>query len=348
MVNSDDEGGSSYNFGHVLARLSHGAHRVNKKSTRTSTSPSAIERVAGCERTADLINRIDSRSWRYRYQLNSSIQFISYVVDTPGTDSLLLVSMPRATKRSRSTAAAAAGFCFLTMTQHVCAFAPHSLGGACTTSSCFVPSSCSAPLLSLGKCNAYASCKPIVKQRARRTSSTGLSMALIPIPASTLSTLLVTGLPTSAQYAAYWGRTSRERYQSVAESLNVSFLGVFMAYFVSYILGDFVGILGAFVSAFWILLSPELKAYQRNWELRGGRDLVDPWLDDEVDFGGLREDQRGLYGAYYFGHVVRVAVVEDPTCPRAKNILWKNLTTTPWKRTRTKSSWVSRGSCGCW
>ena len=143
-------------------------------------------------------------------------------------------------------------------------------------------------------------------------------MALIPIPASTLSTLLVTGLPTSAQYAAYWGRTSRERYQSVAESLNVSFLGVFMAYFVSYILGDFVGILGAFVSAFWILLSPELKAYQRNWELRGGRDLVDPWLDDEVDFGGLREDQRGLYGAYYFGHVVRVAVVEDPDLPESE------------------------------
>jgi hypothetical protein len=143
-------------------------------------------------------------------------------------------------------------------------------------------------------------------------------MALIPIPASTLSTLLVTGLPTSAQYAAYWGRTSRERYQSVAESLNVSFLGVFMAYFVSYILGDFVGILGAFVSFFWILLSPELKAYQRNWELRGGRDLVDPWLDDEVDFGGLREDQRGLYGAYYFGHVVRVAVVEDPGLPESE------------------------------
>jgi len=143
-------------------------------------------------------------------------------------------------------------------------------------------------------------------------------MALIPIPASSLSTLLVTGLPTSAQYAAYWGRTSRERYQTVAESFNVSFLGVFGAYFVSFILGDFVGILGAFVSVFWILLSPELKAYQRNWELRGGRDLVDPWLDDEVDFGGLREDQRGLYGAYYFGHVVKVAVVEDPLLPESE------------------------------
>ena len=211
--------------------------------------------------------------------------------------------MPRATKRSRSTeAAAAAGVCFLTLTaQHACAFAPHSPAG--TASSRFVPPSCPAPLLSLGKPrpNIYSSCKPIGRQRTRRLTSTGLSMALIPIPASSLSTLLVTGLPTSAQYAAYWGRTSRERYQSVAESLNVSFLGVFMAYFVSYILGDFVGILGAFVSAFWILLSPELKAYQRNWELRGGRDLVDPWLDDEVDFGGLREDQRGLYGAYYFG-----------------------------------------------
>lgn len=104
----------------------------------------------------------------------------------------------------------------------------------------------------------------------------------------------------------------------MAESFNVSFLGVFGAYFLSFILGDFVALFAAFISAFWVLLSPELKAYQRNWELRGGRDLVDPWLDNEVDWGGLREDQRGLYGAYYFGRVVRVAVVEDPDLPESE------------------------------
>ena len=140
-------------------------------------------------------------------------------------------------------------------------------------------------------------------------------MSLIPIPAFQLSSLHVTGLPTSAQYAAYWGRTSRERYQSMAESFNVTFLGVFGAYFLSFILGQFVAMFAGFVAAFWVLLSPELKAYNRNWELRGGRDLVDPWLEEEVDFGDLDEDQRGLYGAYFFGRVVRAAVVEDPNLP---------------------------------
>lgn len=140
-------------------------------------------------------------------------------------------------------------------------------------------------------------------------------MSLIPIPVDTMCRLLVTGIPTSAQYSAYWGRTNRERYRSLSESFNVSFLGVFGAYFLSFVLGQFPALLAGFVSFFWFLISPELKAYQRNWELRGGRDLVDPWLDDTEDWGDLSEDQRGLYGAFYFGRVVHCAVVEDPTLP---------------------------------
>ena len=151
--------------------------------------------------------------------------------------------------------------------------------------------------------------------RVTPTSTTSLCMSLVPIPVDTLARILVTGIPTSAQYSAYWGRTNRERYRSLSESFNVGFLGVFGAYFLSFILGQFAALLAGFVSVFWFIISPEMKAYQRNWELRGGRDLVDPWLDDVEEWGNLAEDQRGLYGAYYLGRVVHTAVVEDPTLP---------------------------------
>ncbi len=86
------------------------------------------------------------------------------------------------------------------------------------------------------------------------------------------------------------------------------------AYFVSFVIGQFLATVLGVIFLFWPILSPEFKAYQRNWELVGGRDLVDVWMDDDDDDGywsGIPEDQRGLYGAYYVGRIEDACVVDD-------------------------------------
>jgi len=137
-------------------------------------------------------------------------------------------------------------------------------------------------------------------------------MSLLPIERHVLEQLLTKTLPTPAQYATYWGRTSREQYNAFFEAFGVSFLGVFAAYFLSFAIGQFVATILGMIAAFWVLLGPEFKAYQRNWELTGGRELVDPWADDEL-YDYNEEDNRGLYGAFYFGRISHVCVVEDPS-----------------------------------
>ena len=59
---------------------------------------------------------------------------------------------------------------------------------------------------------------------------------------------------------------------------------------------------------FWGILSPELKAYQRNWEFLGGRQLVDL---ETVQERRLDPEQAGLYGGLFAGHIEDVCVVED-------------------------------------
>jgi hypothetical protein len=133
-------------------------------------------------------------------------------------------------------------------------------------------------------------------------------MALIPIPRVTLDQLLTPSLPTAEQYMAYWGRTSKERYNFLFESFGVGFLGVFAAYFSSFVIGSFLATFLGMIAAFWIVLAPELKAYQRNWELRGGRALVDPWPTRD-NYGDV--NNMGLFGSYFFGRITTLRVVED-------------------------------------
>lgn len=134
-------------------------------------------------------------------------------------------------------------------------------------------------------------------------------MTLIPLPVEEMDRLLVTGVPTAAQYSTYWGRSSREKYGALLEASIVTLLGVFMSYFLSFVLGSFVASLLGSLSAMWIILSPELRAYQRNWELRGGRELVDPWIIGEDE----DEDKQGLYGCFFLGRIKDVCVVEEAT-----------------------------------
>ena len=92
---------------------------------------------------------------------------------------------------------------------------------------------------------------------------------------------------------------------------------------------------------FWSIFSPQLQAYQRNWELRGGRDLVDPWsvseqesrrrrrkntstidydddFDEEFNGSSADESKQGLYGALFLGQIQDVCVVEEEAAPASE------------------------------
>ena len=150
-------------------------------------------------------------------------------------------------------------------------------------------------------------------------TSTQLSMSLIPVPVNELQDILPTPsklTPTGDQYVTYLGRTPRQRFNSLFEGVSIAFLGSMFAYFISFVIGQFMATILGVIFIFWPILSPEFKAYQRNWELVGGRDLVDVWMDSDDDDGGyyydiLPEDKRGLYGGYYVSQIEDVCVVDD-------------------------------------
>ncbi len=139
--------------------------------------------------------------------------------------------------------------------------------------------------------------------------STQREMALVPLPVEDIEQLLVVGSPSGLQYATYWGRTKRETYNRLLESSIVAFIGVFFSYFLSFVIGGFVATLIGSLFAFWAVLSPDFKARQRNWELLGGRAIVDPWMvEDGIIADG---DNAGLYGSLLLGRVEDVCVVES-------------------------------------
>lgn len=71
-------------------------------------------------------------------------------------------------------------------------------------------------------------------------------------------------------------------------------------------IGGFLATVCGATFAFWGVLSPELKARQRNWEFLGGRPLVDPWI-----VAGKDEEKQGLYGSLFLGKVDDVCVVDS-------------------------------------
>lgn len=174
---------------------------------------------------------------------------------------------------------------------------------------CLIAVACYTLLLHQHRATAFVCPTKVSFTRRQQSHRTVLDMTLIPLPVEELETLLVTGVPTAAQYSTYWGRSSREKYGALLEASIVTLLGIFMSYFLSFVLGSFVASILGSLCAMWIILSPELRAYQRNWELRGGRELVDPWSvpDDEY------EDKQGLYGSLFLGSIENVCVVEQAT-----------------------------------
>ena len=157
-----------------------------------------------------------------------------------------------------------------------------------------------------------------INKKAHHRSHTQLQMSLIPIPVNELQDILPTPsklTPSGDQYVTYLGRTPQQRFNSLFEGVSIAFLGSMFAYFISFVIGQFFATLLGIIFLFWPILSPEFKAYNRNWELVGGRDLVDVWMDEEEYNNGyydsLSEDKRGLYGAYYVAQIKDVCVVDD-------------------------------------
>jgi hypothetical protein len=137
-------------------------------------------------------------------------------------------------------------------------------------------------------------------------STTTRHMALVPLPVEDLEELIVVGAPSGPQYASYWGRTSREKYNQLVESCIVAFIGTFFSYFLSFVVGGFVSTIIGTMFFFWAILSPDFKARQRNWEFLGGRPIIDPWMAKD-----LNSNHEGLFGSLLLGRVDDVCVVED-------------------------------------
>ena len=157
-----------------------------------------------------------------------------------------------------------------------------------------------------------------INNKAHHKANTQLQMSLIPIPVNELQDILPTPsklTPSGDQYVTYLGRTPQQRFNSLFEGVSIAFLGSMFAYFISFVIGQFFATLLGIIFLFWPILSPEFKAYNRNWELVGGRDLVDVWMDEEDYNNGyydlVPEDKRGLYGAYYVAQIEDVCVVDD-------------------------------------
>uniref|UniRef100_A0A7S1VUM8 Uncharacterized protein n=1 Tax=Grammatophora oceanica TaxID=210454 RepID=A0A7S1VUM8_9STRA len=142
----------------------------------------------------------------------------------------------------------------------------------------------------------------------RRRRNTALP-ALVPVSVEDAATFLnVGGVPNAAQYFSYFGRTQREKYARAMDAFAVSFVGVFFSYFLSFLLGSFLSTVFGFIALFWGFFGPELEAYQRNWELLGGRRLIDPWYGRQNE--ELPLDQQGLYTALFLGVINDLCVVE--------------------------------------
>jgi hypothetical protein len=117
----------------------------------------------------------------------------------------------------------------------------------------------------MNKYNIMLNRSPSTLRTRTKSAATRLSMALIFAPLSDLSQCLVLGVPTGEQFSTYWGRTSRERVNAIFESCAVTFLGLFAAYFLSFVIGSSLATIFGMVAACWSLLGPQWKAYQRNW-----------------------------------------------------------------------------------
>ncbi len=122
-----------------------------------------------------------------------------------------------------------------------------------------------------------------------------MTLNLVPLDASTTKRMLP--LPASRdQVAWYWGN-GLKRAGRVYESAALTFLGVWLCYFMTYVVGSHATSAVGGVVVSHCVLAPILVAYFKNKELRGNL----------AEQGG----NVGTQAAIFFGRVVKGGVVEQ-------------------------------------
>lgn len=90
---------------------------------------------------------------------------------------------------------------------------------------------------------------------SRLVGSSSLSLnSLVPIPVNELQDILPTPsrlTPNGDQYVTYFGRTSQQRFNSLFEGVSIAFLGSMFAYFISFVIGQFMASLLGIIFLFW-------------------------------------------------------------------------------------------------
>ncbi len=122
-----------------------------------------------------------------------------------------------------------------------------------------------------------------------------MTLSLVPLDASTTKRML----PLSAsrdQVAWYWG-SGLTRVGRLYESAALTFLGVWLCYFMTYLVGSHVTSAVGGVVVSHCVLAPILVAYFKNKELRG--DLAE------------QDGNVGTRAAIFFGRIVKAGVEEQ-------------------------------------
>lgn len=113
-----------------------------------------------------------------------------------------------------------------------------------------------------------------------------LSMKLVPVSGERMKILFPRSV-TPAQWRAYWGTTPLETVQRIMESVLFAYGGAWIAWFLSFMAGDFISSIAGSIMIFNWMVNPYLAARRQNHRIR------------------YSDDNRRLYHALYQGRIMR-------------------------------------------
>lgn len=116
------------------------------------------------------------------------------------------------------------------------------------------------------KCHLYKN-QVIDLSHKLKTCRVNLEMKLYPVTRDQ-SKVLISSAVTPAQWKAYWGNSPLERVQRILESVLFAYGGAWLAWFLSFMAGNFVSaVAGALIIFNWVL-NPFLSARRLTYRLR--------------------------------------------------------------------------------
>jgi hypothetical protein len=111
-----------------------------------------------------------------------------------------------------------------------------------------------------------------------------LSMSLVPL-SKQKTKYLIPRRVTTDQWRSYWGVTPFERMQKILESLLVAYGGAWIAWFLSFMAGNFVSsLVGVFLIFNW-MFTPYIHAKQQNyrmWSTKQGKKLYHAYFKGKI------------------------------------------------------------------